>query len=148
MVSKILNELYNKFGNEAYHIIETNCPNLTVCYDCRIDDFCHIEGCEIIGSIPVIDDTNDCSSDENITIPESFDEDGAEQNEPLLDWCMEWFQDYVKDPDPVKIKNKLINGERWNFTIEVTRTVPAQDFSCYGSWFVESIRVVDKVKVS
>jgi hypothetical protein len=47
MVTKILNELLNKFGDEVYKIVQSNCPNLTVCYDCRIDDFCHIEGCKL-----------------------------------------------------------------------------------------------------
>ena len=47
MVTKVLNQLLNKFGDEAYHIVQNNCPNLTVCYDCRIDDFCHVKGCEL-----------------------------------------------------------------------------------------------------
>lgn len=51
LVTKILNELLNKFGNEVYLIVQKNCPNLTSCYDCRIDDFCHDEGCEIIKEI-------------------------------------------------------------------------------------------------
>jgi len=49
MVTRILNELVDKFGNEAYAIVQNLCPNLTCCYDCHIDDFCHVEGCEIIG---------------------------------------------------------------------------------------------------
>lgn len=48
MVTKILNELYNKFGDEVYHIVISNCPNLTCCYDCHIDDFCHMENCKIM----------------------------------------------------------------------------------------------------
>lgn len=48
MVTKVLNELQEKFGDGVYKIVETNCPNLTVCYDCRIDDFCHVEDCEIM----------------------------------------------------------------------------------------------------
>jgi len=48
MITKIMNQAYDKFGEEFYKIVENNCPNMTVCYDCRIDDFCHIEGCEII----------------------------------------------------------------------------------------------------
>ena len=44
----IMNLLYEKFGDEMYQIIQSNCPNMTVCYDCRIDDFVHREdGCEI-----------------------------------------------------------------------------------------------------
>ena len=50
MVTRILNELRDKFGPDAYAIVEGHCPNLTVCYDCRIDDFCHNEGCLIIGT--------------------------------------------------------------------------------------------------
>ena len=31
---------------EVYATVNAFCPNLSVCYDCRIDDFCHEEGCE------------------------------------------------------------------------------------------------------
>jgi len=48
MLTKILNELYDKFGDRVYDIVQDSCPNFTVCYDCRIDDFCHIEGCELV----------------------------------------------------------------------------------------------------
>jgi len=48
MVSKILNRLLDLYGDGIYSVVEELCPNLTVCYDCRIDDFCHIENCEII----------------------------------------------------------------------------------------------------
>ena len=48
MLTKILNEARDKFGDEFYHIVQRNCPNMTVCYDCRIDDFCHVEGCELV----------------------------------------------------------------------------------------------------
>ena len=47
MVTFILNAIYEKFGDEAYRIVQNACPNLTVCYNCRIDDFCHIEGCKL-----------------------------------------------------------------------------------------------------
>lgn len=43
----ILNQIFKKFGDEAYKIIQDNCPNLTVCKDCHIDDFCHTENCEL-----------------------------------------------------------------------------------------------------
>jgi hypothetical protein len=46
-----MNEAFDKFGNDFYAIVQENCPNMTVCYDCRIDDFCHMEGCEIIKQI-------------------------------------------------------------------------------------------------
>lgn len=45
MLTKILNELHDKFGNNMYEIVEKNCPNLTCCYDCHIDGFSHIEKC-------------------------------------------------------------------------------------------------------
>lgn len=48
MLTLILNKLYDKFGDEVYKIVEDNCPNFTVCYECRIDDFCHIEDCDLI----------------------------------------------------------------------------------------------------
>jgi len=48
VVVHILNELMDKFGDEVYSIVQNHCPNLTVCYDCRIDDFCHVKDCEII----------------------------------------------------------------------------------------------------
>jgi hypothetical protein len=47
MVSKIFNELLHKFGNGVYGIVQKNCPNLTICYNCRSDDFCHVEGCDL-----------------------------------------------------------------------------------------------------
>ena len=50
MLTKVLNELHNMFGDGVYKIVQRNCPNLTVCYDCRIDDFCHIEGCALVGT--------------------------------------------------------------------------------------------------
>ena len=51
MLTKIFNELYDKLGNEVYKIVENNCPNLTCCYDCHIDDFCHMEGCDLVDNI-------------------------------------------------------------------------------------------------
>ena len=48
MLTKIFNKLYDKFGEGVYEIVQAECPNLTVCYDCCIDDFCHIEDCELI----------------------------------------------------------------------------------------------------
>ena len=49
--SRMLTALFNvldEFGRNAYEIVQNHCPNLTVCYDCRIDDFGHVEGCELI----------------------------------------------------------------------------------------------------
>jgi hypothetical protein len=51
MVSLILNAMYNKFGTEAYHIVQSHCPNLTCCFDCHIDDFCHMGNCDIINTL-------------------------------------------------------------------------------------------------
>jgi hypothetical protein len=48
MLTKVMNELYDKFGGEALTIINRNCPNMTCCADCHIDDFTHFEGCELI----------------------------------------------------------------------------------------------------
>lgn len=48
LLTRIFNEAYEKFGDEFYKIVQSHCPNMTVCYDCRIDDFCHGEGCKII----------------------------------------------------------------------------------------------------
>ncbi len=47
MLTHILNLLNDKFENKAYKIIQDNCPNMTVCYDCRIDDFEHIDECKL-----------------------------------------------------------------------------------------------------
>ncbi len=49
MLSSILNKLYAKLGDEVYNIVQKSCPNMTCCYDCKIDDFCHIEKCDIVG---------------------------------------------------------------------------------------------------
>ncbi len=48
VLNKMLNEFGDEFGDEVNKILNDTCPNLTVCPDCRIDDFCHVEGCEII----------------------------------------------------------------------------------------------------
>jgi hypothetical protein len=31
----------------VYKIVQDECPNMTVCFDCRIDDFCHAKGCKL-----------------------------------------------------------------------------------------------------
>jgi len=49
MITRILNELIDiDVDNVVYLTVQNLCPNLTVCYDCRIDDFCHVEGCQIM----------------------------------------------------------------------------------------------------
>lgn len=48
ILTKILNELRDKFGSDVTKIVNNHCPNLTCCYDCHIDDFCHLDGCELI----------------------------------------------------------------------------------------------------
>ena len=48
LLTKILNEAFDRFGTEFYDIVQQNCPNLTCCYDCGIDDFSHCEGCGIV----------------------------------------------------------------------------------------------------
>lgn len=49
----ILNKLVMIHGDEIIQEINEECPNLTCCPDCHIDDFCHTEGCEIIGAIDI-----------------------------------------------------------------------------------------------
>ena len=51
MLTRVLNELHNKFGDGVYEIVQRDCPNFTVCYDCRIDDFVHDEGCTTRGAL-------------------------------------------------------------------------------------------------
>jgi len=53
MVTRIMNEAYDKFGKEFYHIVQSNCPNLTCCFDCQFDNFCHIEGCKIVEDLEI-----------------------------------------------------------------------------------------------
>ena len=48
MLTAVLNELFKKFGDGVYEIVQNFDPNFTVCYDCRTDDFGHYKGCEII----------------------------------------------------------------------------------------------------
>lgn len=48
MVTVILNALLVRFGEGVYDMVQQNCPNLTVCFDCRTDDFTHTEGCELL----------------------------------------------------------------------------------------------------
>lgn len=52
LLTHILNKLHDKFGNEVYEIVQNHCPNMTVCKDCRIDDFVHDKGCELIEDCP------------------------------------------------------------------------------------------------
>ena len=47
MLTKVMNKLFETFGDEVNTIVNNLCPNLTVCYDCRIDDFCHCEKCKL-----------------------------------------------------------------------------------------------------
>ena len=49
MLTLVLNSLREEFGSDVTRIVNENCPNLTVCRDCHIDDFCHLDGCEISG---------------------------------------------------------------------------------------------------
>jgi hypothetical protein len=44
----VLNKLHDEFGTGVYTIVQEACPNMTVCFDCRIDDFCHSNDCELI----------------------------------------------------------------------------------------------------
>jgi len=48
ILTHIFNKSFDKFGDEFYKIVQDHCPNLTVCYDCKIDDFCHDRGCKLI----------------------------------------------------------------------------------------------------
>jgi len=48
MVTYILNALLEKYGDGVYEVVQKVCPNLTCCFDCRVDDFVHVEGCWII----------------------------------------------------------------------------------------------------
>jgi len=47
MLTFTLNKLDEKFGDEFYNLVNKYCPNLTVCNECRVDDFVHVEGCSI-----------------------------------------------------------------------------------------------------
>ena len=51
ILTVIFNKLYDKFGSGVYDIVQNECPNLTCCYDCKIDDFCHFEGCALVDVI-------------------------------------------------------------------------------------------------
>lgn len=47
MITRILNIIHNRYP-DIYIEVEYRCPNLTCCYDCKIDDFCHTEkGCKL-----------------------------------------------------------------------------------------------------
>jgi len=48
MLTRVMNKLYDKFGDEVREIINQNCPNMAVCADCLIDDFIHLEDCEFL----------------------------------------------------------------------------------------------------
>jgi len=50
VLTMIFNKAYKKYGKGFYDIIK-DCINMSICYDCHIDDFCHHEDCEIIKEI-------------------------------------------------------------------------------------------------
>lgn len=43
----LINTLSEIFGEGVYTVTQMICPCMTVCADCRIDDFVHCEGCGI-----------------------------------------------------------------------------------------------------
>ena len=51
MITKIMNEAFELFGSEFYRIVQNNCPNLTCCFNCYIDDFTHYKKCEFNSNI-------------------------------------------------------------------------------------------------
>lgn len=51
MLTVIFNRLQDEIGDEVYSIIQEFCPNLTVCHACGVDDFCHDEGCSLVGDL-------------------------------------------------------------------------------------------------
>ena len=53
MLTAIFNDLFENLGDEVYNIVQKRCPNLTVCFECRIDDFCHFEKCTIIKELEI-----------------------------------------------------------------------------------------------
>jgi hypothetical protein len=50
-LSLIFNKLLQQLGKKVYKIVQEGCPNMTVCNECRVDDFTHVEGCTILGQI-------------------------------------------------------------------------------------------------
>lgn len=43
----VLEEMDMDSGGEVVKYLNTICPNLTVCPECRVDDFVHIQGCSM-----------------------------------------------------------------------------------------------------
>ena len=43
----IIDKIRRKVGDDVIKITNKICPNLTICPECRIDDFIHVEGCEL-----------------------------------------------------------------------------------------------------
>lgn len=47
MAYRVLQRLYlQSGGGHVLRVVNEMCPNLSVCPACRVDDFCHVEGCE------------------------------------------------------------------------------------------------------
>lgn len=55
----VLNALQNLYGDTVYRTVQHYCPNMTVCFDCRIDDFCHCEECELADEAEKYAEEND-----------------------------------------------------------------------------------------
>lgn len=62
MLTHVLSRLYEELGNKVYEIVQKACPNFTVCYDCRQDDFCHDEDCDLVLEREIFPErpVNDC----------------------------------------------------------------------------------------
>lgn len=45
MLTALFNELVSFFGDDCAEMVRSFCTNLTVCKDCRVDDFTHVESC-------------------------------------------------------------------------------------------------------
>jgi len=52
--------IHSNIGDDFYEIVQSMCPNMTCCYDCRIDDFVHVEGC-----CDLIDEDEENKKEEN-----------------------------------------------------------------------------------
>lgn len=42
-----LQRLLYLYGDGVEDVVNGYCPNMTVCPACHVDDFCHVEGCEL-----------------------------------------------------------------------------------------------------
>jgi len=105
MITFILNSLYEKFGSGVYSVVQNACPNLTCCYDCHIDDFCHFEDCTIEPMVKKLITLINAAQHAFDYLTDNLDNGGCK--EIVIDdlrTALNGYPDRIKSPDGIQRK--------------------------------------------